>query len=74
MPAMILILGAQPLGTQRLLPWVQGSWVCKLLYTAVMLAVTNHAVISFVYPAIGYACSDFALACTAVGTLTMIYI
>ena len=31
MPAMILILGAKPLGTQNLLPWVQGSWVCQYL-------------------------------------------
>ena len=45
-----------------------------VLYTAVRHASSdiNHAVISFVYPAIGYACSDFILACTAFDTLTVI--
>ena len=38
-----------------------------VLYTAVGDASNdiNHAVISFVYPNIGNACTDFILACTA---------
>ena len=46
----------------------------SVLYTAVRYASSdiNHAVISFVYQAIGYACSDFILACTAFSTLIVI--
>ena len=43
MPAMILILGAKPLGTQSLLPWVQGSWVCQYL-TQLLITLTKEKI------------------------------
>ena len=43
MPAMILTLGAKPLGTQSLLPWVQGSWICQYL-TQLLVTLTKEKV------------------------------
>ena len=43
MPAVILILGAKPLGTQSLLSWVQGSWVCQYL-TQLLVTLTKEKI------------------------------
>ena len=54
MPAMILILGAKPLGTQSLLPWVQGSWVCQYLkQLLVTLTKENINDVNLAYITIG---------------------
>ena len=62
-------LGCTTIGNMEFNALGTGWLGIPVLYTVVgyVSSDINHAVISFVYTAIGYACSDFILAYTAIG-------